>query len=780
VVAIKLNGRPTPPACDAQRVRRERSTTMSSSKTSARQDATADSREETSGGPQKSQLLTQSHASHASGISDAIVIKDEGIFFLSNPDGAVPLEKGHGLGLYYNDCRYLSGYEIRLLEARPEALAASGADGFRSVFQLTNPGIGRNEETLERQKLGIRWRHVLDAGTNSLRDELMIENYDVDPHDVTLSFAFESDFRDVFAIRGLVTEQPGKLRPACWHGDELLLAYDGGDGLLRELRVAFSRTPDWHHGKQAGFKARLVPHEPWCLLVSLAVVEREPRARCPHATATRQELHEAEHTHVLHRSVEDWMRGFAEVQSESMWLDRTVDRCLRDLRALRTRLDEDAYFAAGIPWFATLFGRDSLICALQTLAYRRETAAETLRLLAKRQGRRFERWSEEEPGKILHELRAGELARMGAIPYMPFYGSVDATPLFVILLWEYTRWAGSMHLFEELSGSLEAALAWMADHGDKSRDGYLDYDSVAGSRLANQGWKDSGDAILDASGRAAEPPIQLVEVQGYLYLAKINAAKLLERSGDEARAETLRREAAELRERFNRDFWLEDKQFYALALQRGGRPLDVVTSNPGHALWTGIIDREREEAVVDRLMADDMYSGWGIRTLATSEAGYNPLGYHLGTVWPHDNSIAAAGFHRCGFTAASCRILGDLLLASTYFPGYRLPEAFAGSSRDEFVRPVRYPVACQPQAWACGSIPFILRSILGLEPDGFARRLRLVNPTLPDFLSWLRLKRLRVADAEVDLLFERDGSGEIRVTVERLEGELEVVVEGPP
>jgi glycogen debranching enzyme len=730
-----------------------------------------------SGEAPKQRLLTQDEPSHATGIGDASVIKDAGLYFLCRPDGSVPLEEGHGLGLYFRDCRFLSGYEFRVANVPLETLAANDEDGFRAIFQLTNPKIERGDQDIGRQRIGARWRHVIDAQNQALRDELTLENYDTKPHSFPLSLSFAADFRDVFVIRGLVEKRPGTLRSPRWEAGALVFSYEGGDQVVRELRIEFSEPPSQTREAEAIFELELGPHQVRSLGISLAIVETQTpgRADRPQVAAAAEGMSGVEKA--FERSIDGWMKGFTRVRSTSLWAERAVDRSLRDLRALRMTIDEHRFFAAGVPWFTTLFGRDSIICALQTLAYRPEIAAETLRLLARFQGKSTDSWRDEEPGKILHELRVGELARMGAIPHTPYYGTVDATPLFLVLLGEYVRWKGELSLFEELRGPVEAALRWIDEFGDHDRDGYLDYQAKGGEQLINQGWKDSGGAIVDSSGRRAEAPIALCEVQGYAYRAKEEMAELFERAGDAKRAGKLRRDAAALRERFNRDFWLEEKGFYALALERGGRRVDAITSNVGQALWTGIIDDQRVPTVVDRLMADDMYSGWGIRTLSSGEGAYNPVGYHLGTVWPHDNALIAAGLRRHGHDAEACRIFSNLVDASTYFSDNRLPEAFAGYSRAEYGVPVRYPVACHPQAWASGSIPFLLIVLLGLEPNAFDRRLRVIRPSLPPFVDRIELENLRVGAAQVDLLFDRAPSGELTVRVKRLEGDLEVQVE---
>jgi glycogen debranching enzyme len=366
---------------------------------------------------------------------------------------------------------------------------------------------------------------------------------------------------------------------------------------------------------------------------------------------------------------------------------------------------------------------------------------------------------------------------MGRIPYTPYYGTVDATPLFLIVLAEYTNWAGDLSLFRELRGAVEAALRWIDDYGDHDGDGYLDYASDGGARLINQGWKDAGGSIIDSRGRVAEAPIALVEVQGYVYRARCLMAELFQRDGDGARATALRDRADALRERFNRDFWMEDAGYYALALERGGRQVDAISSNPAHAIWTGIIDRRRLDAVVERLMADDMYSGWGVRTLSTQERGYNPVGYHLGTVWPHDNAFIAAGLRAEGFNDEACRIFAGLLAAARHFEHNRLPELFAGYAYGDFQVPVRYPVACHPQAWAAGSIPHLLQAMLGLRPDALAGRLRVVNPTLPKAIDRVELEHVRCGGGEVTLRFERKQDGDLAVDVERVSGDLDVSVE---
>ena len=432
-----------------------------------------------------------------------------------------------------------------------------------------------------------------------------------------------------------------------------------------------------------------------------------------------------------------------------------------------------------MPWFVTLFGRDSIITALQTLAYDPEIAAQTLRLLAKYQSRQVDEWRDAQPGKILHELRTGEMARLGEIPHTPYYGTINATPLFLTLVGRHAAWTGDLTLFDELRDNIELALEWINKYGDLDGDGFIEYASASEKGLINQGWKDSGDAIVNADGSLGRPPIALVEAQGYAYQAKREIASLFRRAGDDGRAERLESEADELRRRFNQDFWLEDKGIYALALQACQEPVAVVSSNPGHALWSGIADEDKARRTMERLMADDVFNGWGMRTLSERERRYNPIGYHLGTVWPHDNSIIAAGFKRYGFDEAAMRVFTGIVQAAMHFGNYRLPELFAGFHQREFGVPARYPVACHPQAWAAGSVPYLVETALGLVPEAFEQRLRVVRPQLPDFVYWLEVRSLRVGSAHADLRFERAMNGAIAFRVMRIDGRLDVVGDGP-
>ena len=451
-------------------------------------------------------------------------------------------------------------------------------------------------------------------------------------------------------------------------------------------------------------------------------------------------------------------------------------RSLLDLLVLRSSLDNLAFVSAGLPWYGALFGRDSIIAALETLAYDSEIAAQTIRLLARYQGTKTDEWRDEQPGKILHELRRGELANLNEIPQTPYYGAVDSTPLFLILIGEHANWTGDLSLFNELRQNVERALHWIDDYGDEGKNGYLSYASKSSKGLGNQGWKDSGDSIMNADGSLATPPIALVEVQGYVYRAKLLMAELYARSGDQPTASRLRKEAEDLKKRFNHDFWVEEQDFYAIALQKSNRPAAVISSNPGQALWTGIIDDSRGAAVVHRLTAEDMFSGWGVRTLSSREKRANPIGYHLGTVWPHDNSIIASGFRRYGFDAEAVQVLEGIVQAASYFEHYRLPEVFAGFSHQQFAVPMRYPVACHPQAWAAGSVPFLLTNLLGLQADAFSTTLHVVRPVLPKTIDELDFRRIKVGRGSVDLQFRRGAKG-LEVEVSNRKGGVEVRVE---
>ncbi|HBY93049.1 MAG: hypothetical protein M5U01_28115 [Ardenticatenaceae bacterium] len=724
----------------------------------------------------KERVLTKKESSITRGISKAIVIKDGNPFFLSEPDGSVPMDRAHGFGLYYHDCRFLSGYELKLADVKPGALASSAERGFRAHFELTNPDIRmENGKLIAKEQIGVEWMRTIDSDRLALHDVFSFHNFGLEQVEFPLSLTFRAEFEDIFVVRGLLREALGTLHPPSWQDDVLYFLYDGKDGLHRSLTIDFSPVPESRDGTTAHFQIALEPRETRQLMVSLFIAESSNRSDVRPQAHPQPELKRIEES--LDRSAEEWLSKYTEIHGDSLILDRAVERSLRDLRILGSSIANEGFFAAGVPWFATLFGRDSLVTALQTLAYDPQIAEHTLRLLAQYQGQHVDEWRDEQPGKILHELRVGELARLGEIPQTPYYGTVDATPLFLILVGQHAAWTGDLTVFHDLRDHIERALTWIARYGDENGDGYVEYYGKSEKGLINQGWKDSGDAIVNTDGSLATPPIALVEVQGYVYRAKLALADLYQRAGEPERANQLRQEAEDLRARFNRDFWLEDKGFYALALQADQRPAAVLSSNPGQALWTGIADPDKAQRTVEALMGDDMFNGWGIRTLSEKERRYNPIGYHLGTVWPHDNSIIAAGFRCYGFDDAACRIFHGIVEAARHFDAYRLPELFAGFTREKYGIPVRYPVACHPQAWAAGSIPFLIETLLGLVPEAFEHRLRIVRPILPDFINQLEVRRLRVGKASADLRFVRTSEGRVSPNVLKIDGDLDVVVE---
>lgn len=724
----------------------------------------------------KQRILKGKAPSIVRSIANAIVIKSENLYFLAEPDGNVSLGDGHGFGLYYHDCRYLNGYTLTINGMRPNVLAAIATEGFRSIFELSNPELpGPGDDGIPKEMLGLTWTRLLAQEDLALHDRLEVRNYDARDHDLTLAFDFDSQFEDIFTVRGLLPEQVGKLLSPRWQDDKLAMIYQGADGLNRSISLHFTPPPTRRGPKRAEFDLHVPSEQSLELQVSVMLAESrhleavEPQ-RCP-SPAYGQIVQRRRDV------ARDWEQSHAEVQTDSLLMNRIVGRAASDLQILHTRLGHEEFFAAGVPWFTTLFGRDSLITSIQAMAYDHHIAEQTLRLLAKFQGRQNNDWRDEQPGKILHEYRVGELSRIDEIPYHPYYGSVDSTLLFLITLGEHAAWSGDLHLFHDLREPVEAALTWIERYGDRNHDGYVEYQSTSEGGLINQGWKDSGNAIVNADGSLAAPPISLVEVQGYVYRAKTLMAELFRRSGDSSRATRLTAEARTLRERFNRDFWSDSLGTYVMALQAQARPVAVVSSNPGQALWTGICDPDKAKRTMQRLMADDMFSGWGVRTLSANEKRYNPIGYHLGTIWPHDNSLIAAGLRRYGFDAAAYRIFYGLFEAASYFEQYRMPELFAGFAKLPFGEPVHYPVACHPQAWAAGSLPYMLKTLLGLTAEAFEKRLRIVRPILPHFLEFLEFKRLKVGGAELDLRFSRGEKQRIDVTILRQEGELDVQVE---
>ncbi|HEY7855801.1 MAG TPA: glycogen debranching N-terminal domain-containing protein [Terriglobales bacterium] len=682
------------------------------------------------------------------------------------------------VGLFHQDTRFLSHWELHVNQHRAVVLSAANQQNIVAQIELTAANvIVRDNLDLPENTIHIH-REQLLAG--SFFDRLSFHNFNLQAVELQIELFFAVDFMDVFQVRGMLRPHTGCYFQPILGPDWLQFTYFGRDRLFRQTEIAFDPAPNTLEAHRACFALALEPGEQRTLRCRIGTyvgaeisgpagnrLSTRAGAEVSHGDGSRYDFCLARRRH----SYAEWSRGTTEFQSSDELFDRCLRTAMSDFFSLRVpfergHLDAEGtcgtpasgageIIAAGIPWFATIFGRDSLIAGYQSLMLHPQLAKETLRFLATKQGQRRDDWRDEEPGKILHELREGEMTRAGEMPHSPYYGSVDSTPLFLILLDETYNWTGDTELLRDLLPAARRALAWIEHDGDLDGDGLVEYQRRSPQGLANQGWKDSWDAYLQREGTLPVAPLALCEVQGYCYDARYRFSRLLRTVGDSEGADRLRRQASDLSQRFERQFWMADQSFYAAALDAEKTQQRTVVSNVGHLLWSRIIGRERARQVTRRLMRADMFTGWGVRTLSSNEPTFNPMSYHRGSVWPHDNSLIGQGFAFYDFKQPLMRILTGMFQAANFFRDQRLPELFVGVQRGEFDQPVNYPVSCSPQAWASGAWFLLLTAALGLRPNAARRELRIVNPMLPEWLNWLRLHRLQIGDSQVSLEFTR-------------------------
>jgi glycogen debranching enzyme len=691
-----------------------------------------------------------------------LVLKHDEAFLVTNRRGDLPNLPHTEFGFYVDGTRVLRRLELKLHGHRPLVLSAGvSEDAVQIVIDLTNPDVALGPHVLlPGRSLRIARRLTVHGGR--LHQQLLVEAFTREPLDISLTLHFSADFVDVFEVRGHPREHRGRVLAPVIDDAAVRLAYRGLDDLTRTTVLSFSPPPDRLAETEAEYQLTLAPGgRAELTLVVDAAAPREPPAP-GYGEALRRR-----------RAVTERL-GSAEVRSNHDLFEVWVQRSRRDLHLLLTETPDGFVPYAGIPWYVAPFGRDALITALQVLPFEPAIAAGTLRFLARHVGRIDDAFTDQEPGKIIHELRRGEMAACREIPFIPYYGSVDAAPLFLILLAEYWKWTADIALARELWPTAGRVLDWMTRSADAGG-GYLTYARRSPRGLVNQGWKDSHDAIMHASGHLAEPPIALAEVQGYQYAALQAAADMAEALAVRDRAPALRERARRLRDRFEADFWLPDEAYYALALDRAGQPCRVITSNAGHLLWTRIVSNSRAHIVARRLMADDMFTGWGVRTLASGERLYNPMSYHNGSVWPHDTAIAAVGMRRYGLTEPFLTLSTGLFEAVLQFENMRMPELFCGFMRVDGYGPTQYPVACSPQAWAAGVVFMLIAAMLGLTPDAADNQLTLNRPRLPGWLSWIELRGLQLRTSRLTL---RASQGQAGAAIEMLarDGDAELVV----
>lgn len=694
------------------------------------------------------------------------VLKHDETFGLFNHFGDIDILARHEEGLYHAGTRFLSRLALTLAGGRPLLLSATARrDNLLIAADLTNPDVYLNGHVvLPRGSLHIYRTKLIWQGV--CHESIHVRNFTREPVEIALTLAFAADYADIFEVRGQHRAQRGRfLEPRIGAGF-IELGYEGLDNVTRRTRIECKPEPRHVKADEMQLDVRLEGRGEAVFSIGIGCDGgAAPVRAASHAAALAQAERER-------ASGERFNCG---VISSHTQLNAWLNRSAADLNMLLTHTPQGLYPYAGVPWFDTTFGRDGIITALECLWLAPHIGRGVLAFLAATQAQEADPVRDAEPGKILHEARRGEMAALGEVPFGRYYGSVDSTPLFVMLAGAYYRRSGDLAFIESIWPNIVAALNWLQSHGDVDGDGFVEYYRRSPQGLVQQGWKDSHDSIFHADGRLAEGPIALCEVQGYAYAARLAAADIAVALGHNEIAQTLRNAARELRERFQSRFWCEEIGMYAMALDGEKQPCRVRSSNAGHCLSAGIAAAEHAQAIVKSFGEEVFFSGWGVRTIADTEARYNPMAYHNGSIWPHDNALIAAGLTHSPSKDLALRIFSAQLEASTYFDSSRLPELFCGFRRREGKSPTAYPVACSPQAWSAGAAFKMLEACLGLSIDALASQVVFRHPQLPHGVETLRINGLTVGSASVDLSLHRY-SGTVGLNVERREGRLSVVM----
>jgi glycogen debranching enzyme len=693
-------------------------------------------------------------------------LKHGDTFIVVDSHGDIGASAGGSDGLFHADTRFLSHLELRLNGAQPLLLGSNVRDDNTLLaIDLTNPDLyAGGHIVLEKDVIHVARTLFLWRGTAYQR--IAIHNHGLESVEISLSLRFDNDFADLFEVRGERRAKRGTTtRTVIAASHQVLLSYRGLDDAWRRTTLSFDPQPTELTVDSASYRLTLAPHEsvPIFLLISCReAVEDRPRPFLRGLLAAHRELRRG-------------TQGVASVETSNELFNEVLCRSAADLAMLMTETPQGRYPYAGIPWYSTTFGRDGLITAIEMLWCDPAMARGVLRRLAAFQAKGFDPVADAEPGKILHEMRAGEMAALGEVPFGLYYGSVDSTALFVLLAGLYVERTGDMAMLKELWPAIEAALAWIDGPGDPDQDGFVEYHRQTEKGLANQGWKDSHDAVFHADGRGAHGPIALAEVQGYVFAAKQAAARCARRLGHDDVADKLLAQATRLAERFEAAFWCPEIETYALALDGAKRPCAVRTSNAGQTLFTGIVRPDRARLVVQGLLSPRFFSGWGIRTVARGEARYNPMSYHNGSIWPHDNALIALGFARYGMNRAVSQVAKGLFECATYMDLRRLPELFCGFQRERRRGPTLYPVACAPQAWASATPFSLIQASLGIEFEPEKNEIRLRNPCMPTFLDEIIIRNLCLGNSVSDLKVRRY-DGQVSVEPLRTRGDVQVSV----
>ena len=695
------------------------------------------------------------------------ILKHGDTFAVFDSHGDMGASAGGPDGLFHHDTRYLSRLELLLFGVQPLLLGSSVRDdNLTLTADLTNPDIYNNVQiTLARDTIHIVRTAYLWGGAAHQR--ITVGNHGETTVAVTLTLSFGSDFADLFEVRGQQREQRGRMRELAPNGRSVSLVYRGLDDTTRRTEMIFDPAPSRLTPMSTTYELKIEPHTTAYLYLCIECHGRQAPARMSFfkgLMAARRDLQWAS-------------RHSGSVVTSNAVLNEALRRAMADLRMLITETPEGPCPYAGIPWYSTTFGRDALLTALQMLWCDPSIARGVLTRLAAFQANAFDPAADAEPGKILHEMRDGEMAALKEVPFGLYYGSVDATPLFVVLLGLYVERTNDEATLRALWPAAERALQWMATSGDPDGDGFLEYDAARGDGLQhglrNQGWKDSFDAIFHRNGELARGPIALCEAQGYAYAAKTLAARCARRLGYGDFADALEQSAERLAERFEEAFWCEDLGLYAIALDGAKKPCRVRSSNAGHVLWTGIARPDRARRIADAMISADFFSGWGVRTIAKGEPRYNPMSYHNGSIWPHDNSLIALGLARYGFKEHVDKVFEAAFEAASYMDLRRLPELYCGFRRRRGAGPTLYPVACSPQAWASGALFLMIQAALGIEFAPDTREIRFRNPRLPASFNHLALRNLALNEATVDIDLRRSG-GHVSIRVMRNKGAVQV------